>query len=110
VPAETAGAHGPWWIPAGSPGTLGDPEIWIDEAALDSYGRGDAEPAVTMTWPYGEPVPGDRKALPGIWNGARIRFARHGNDLAEPVVYNVISRRWSRENNGRPYYIVRWPD
>jgi hypothetical protein len=103
------GTHRPWWLADGSPGALGDPEIWIDEPAMDMYGRGDAAPAVTVTGsPQHSGVPG----LPGdrFWAGSCIRFARHGNDLDDAVVYLVISRRWSRENDGHPYYVCVWPD
>jgi hypothetical protein len=90
-----------WWIPDEAPGALGGPELWIDEAALDMYGRGDAAPAVTVTRAPGQPCT--------TWIGAVIRFSWHPG-LAGPAVYQVISRRWSCENGGRPYYVARWPD
>lgn len=97
-------AHGgPWWVPDESPGGLGDAEIWIDEAAMDMYGRGDAVPAVTVT------RTGQEAAPEGSWLGAVIRFTRHPG-LAAPAVYKIHSRRWSQANNGRPYYVARWPD
>ena len=101
---DRAGRHGPWWIADESPGGLGAPEIWIDEAAVDMYGRGDAEPAVTVT---GGRHYGARDG--NWWLGAVIRFPRHPG-LAAPAVYKILSRRWSQANNGRPYYVARWPD
>jgi hypothetical protein len=98
-----AARHGHWWIADESPGGLGDPEIWFDEAALDMYGRGDAAPAVTVT------REGQGEAAPGSWLGAVIRFTRHPG-LAAPAVYEICSRRWSRANDGRPYYVAKWPD
>lgn len=104
VPWERATAHGgPWWIADESPGSLGDAEIWIDEAAMDMYGRGDAGPAVTVT------RPGQETAGAGSWLGAVIRFTRHPG-LAAPAVYTILSRRWSQANNGRPFYVAVWPD
>jgi hypothetical protein len=104
VPWKRETPHGgPWWIADESPGGLGDPEVWLDEAAVDMYGRGDAEPAVTVT------RPGQGEAVPGSWLGAVIRFTRHPG-LAAPVVYAIRSRRWSRANNGRPFYVASWPD
>lgn len=101
------GAHGVWQLADGSPGGLGDPEIWIDDAAMDMYGRGDAAPGVTVTRPGG---PDYGSTAGNWWAGASIRFARHGNDLSEPVVYQVISRCWSQENDGRPYYVCIRPE
>jgi len=100
------GRYGVWWIPDEAPGPVGGPELWIDEAALAYYARGDATPAVTVI-----PGPGG-----GRWIGASIRFAA-GYDpggrkiLDAPVVYRVVSRRWDAGvNGGRPYYVCTWPD
>ena len=92
-----------WWIPDESPGGLGDPEIWIDEAALDMYARGDAEPAVTVTPPAGRDPRITSRA------GAVIRFNQYPG-MPAPVVYVIAVRRWSRANGGRPYYVCKWPD
>jgi hypothetical protein len=100
---DREGAHGVWWVPDEAPGALGGPELWIDETALDYYGRGDASPAVTVTPAPGRP-PG---SIP--WIGAVIRFNRHPG-LERPAVYKVTVRRWSTENGGRPYYVCTWPD
>lgn len=91
------GAHGEWWIADESPGGLGDRELWMDEAALDMYARGDAEPAVTVRDPEAGLI------------GAVIRFSQYPG-LRVPVVYKIISRRWSQANDGRPYYVLAWPD
>jgi len=101
------GTRRAWQFPGEPPGKPGDPEIWIDESAMDSYGRGDAEPAVTVTRPGG---PDDGGPAGNWWVGASIRFARRGNDPGMPFVYQVISRCWSRENDGRPYYVCVRPD
>jgi hypothetical protein len=96
---DRQGACGPWWIPDGSPGKLGDPEIWMDESALDSYARGDAAPAVTVT--------GSRSRA---WHGgAIIRFDVYPG-LGTSCVYRVVSRRFGPGNLNRPYYVLRWPD
>jgi hypothetical protein len=101
---DREGRHDVWWIADESPGGLGDPEIWIDESAMDMYGRGDADPAVVVTGG----VKG--RTVTGIWwVGAVIRYNRHPG-LDAPVVYEIVSRRWSRDNGGRPYYVARWPD
>lgn len=97
------GVHGVWWIPDEAPGPLGSPELWIDESAMDMYGRGDSAPVVTVV-----PVPGRPEgAIP--WIGAVIRFEPRATGGAT-VVYQVKARRWSRENGGRPYYVCTWPD
>lgn len=98
---DRQGAHGLWWIPDESPGKLGDPEIWVDESAMDMYARGDAAPAVTVT--------GSRDSN---WHGgAIIRFSSTpGFGGAGPFVYQVVSRRFGPGNLNRPYYVLRWPD
>lgn len=101
---DRQGAHGPWWIPDESPGKLGDPEIWVDESAMDMYGRGDADPAVTVT--------GGRRyedQSGNWWVGAVVRFDVYPG-LGTSCVYRVISRRFGPENLNRPYYVLRWPD
>jgi hypothetical protein len=103
VPWHRTARHGHWWIADESPGGLGSPEVWIDEAAMDMYGRGDAEPAVTVT------RDGQGEARSGSWLGAVIRFTRHPG-LTAPVVYAISIRRWSLANNGRPFYVAVWPD
>jgi hypothetical protein len=96
--------HGQWWIADESPGGLGDPEIWVDEAALDMYGRGDSAPVVTVTGGR------DYEARDGNWwSGAVIRFGPQPG-LASAAVYVIVSRRWSQANGGRPYYVLAWPD
>lgn len=91
--------HGTWWIPDESPGGLGGEEVWIDESALDMYGRGDARPAVTVR---------RLSADPGSWLGASIRFAEYPG-LDGPAVYVVMTRRCGpgQVNLGRPYYVLR---
>lgn len=101
---DRQGAHGPWWIPDESPGKLGDPEIWVDESALDMYGRGDASPAVTVT--------GGRDYSDGTgnwWCGAVIRFSAYPG-LGESCAYAIGSRRYGPENLNRPYYVLKWLD
>jgi hypothetical protein len=90
--------HEAWFVPDESPGALGEREVWIDEAALDMYARGDAEPAVTVR-------PGE---YPGLI-GAVVRFGEYPG-LDAPVVYRILCRRWSQANDGRPYYVLAWPD
>jgi hypothetical protein len=93
--------HGVWWIADESPHGLGGPEIWIDEVALDLYGRGDASPAVII-----------RQSRIGTngsrWTGALIQFNAHPG-LDKPVAYMLVSRRHSQDNGGRPFYVARWP-
>lgn len=88
----------PWWIPDEAPGGLGAPELWMDESAMDMYGRGDAAPAVTVS-----------RASPGTWIDAIVRFSEHPG-LAAPVLYLVESRRTSPANASRPYYVLKRPD
>jgi hypothetical protein len=76
--------------------------MWIDESALDMYGRGDAAPAVTVTSRDGMPEPGS-------WLGALLRFAVYPG-LAAPAAYEIISRAHGPGNLGRPYYVARFPD
>lgn len=94
----------PWWVADESPGGLGGPEVWADEAALDMYGRGDAAPAVTVAGgrDYDDPSG-------NWWAGAVIRFNQHPG-ITVPVVYVVSCRRWSQANSGRPYYVLKRPD
>lgn len=64
-----------------SPGKVGDPEIWIGEAAAPENG----------------------------WIGATLSFLQDSG--REPsVVYRIESRRYSTHNGGQPYYVARWPD
>jgi len=91
-----------WWIADESPHGLGGPEIWIDEVALDMYGRGDAYPAVTVIRSK-VGVNGSR------WTGSLIRFGTYPG-LDKPAVYMIIARRHSQANGGRPFYVARWPD
>lgn len=92
----------PWWIPDESPGGLGDPEIWADEAAIDMYARGDAGPAVTVRFPA------DRTGISLL--RSVVRFERHRENLCLPVAYKIDCRRWSTINASRPYYVLRWTD
>lgn len=62
------------------------------------YARGGAEPAVTVR----------SGSVPGLV-GAVVRFGEFPG-LRAPVVYRIISRRWSQANDGRPYYVLAWPD
>ena len=85
---------------------MGCPELWIDEAALDRYARGDAAPAVTVS----------RRHAAHSHVGAAIGFEAgcdlgDGKVLGSRVVYQVVSRRWDTAvNGGRPYYVCTWPD
>lgn len=106
---DRPGAHGPWWIPDESPGKLGDPEIWMDESALDMYGRGDAEPAIAVIPVNRDDFTADEKQHGTWWVGAVIRFGVYPG-LGGPCVYKVISRRFGPGNLNRPYYVLRWPD
>lgn len=102
---DRQGAHGSWWIPDESPGKLGDPEIWVDESAMDMYGRGDAGPAVTVT--------GGRNYADGAgnwWGGAVIRFSAYPGKCEATIAYRVVSRQTSTANLNRPYYVLVWPD
>ena len=104
------GWRGAWWIPAESPGGIGDPEIWIDAVALDNYG-GMHPPLVRFV------LAGNGG---GPWIGQLLRFGKvPGNrppqlvldrDYADSVVYMVVARRWDQaHNDGRPYYVARVP-
>jgi hypothetical protein len=95
------GRHGAWWIPDEAPGGLGSPELWMDEAALDMYRRGDAEPAVIVR--HNSAV-----SMIGLV-GAVVRFETYPG-LEVPVVYTVVSRQTSRANLGRPYYVLKLPE
>jgi hypothetical protein len=90
--------HGKWWIADESPGGLGEREIWVDESALDMIARGDAAPVTTLR-------PGDGTGR----IGAIVRFGPQPG-LGTAVVYTILSRRWSLANDGRPYYVLAWPD
>lgn len=81
--------HGQWQVTDESPGRPGDPEIWVDEAWLDAYTRGSVR-------------------LRGELIGAIVRAEQPAP--GGTVVYRVISRRWSQANDGRPYYVLAWPD
>lgn len=93
----------PWWIPDEAPGGLGSPELWMDEAALDMYGQGDAAPAVTV-----RPEPGRQQAAVS-WIGAIVLFSTHPGP-EYPVLYVVESRQTSPANASRPYYVLKRPD
>lgn len=88
-------AVSPWFILSDSPGEVGDPEIWIDEAALDNYA-----------------LAGTAADIPAIkpgtsWVGTTLRL-EHG--LNRFAVYQLGSRRYSSHNHGQPYYVARRPD
>jgi hypothetical protein len=92
----------PWWIPGESPGGLGDPEIWADEAVIDMYARGDAAPAVTVSFPA------DRTGVSLL--RAVVLFERPSGDTGAPVAYRIDCRRWGTVNDSYPYYVLRWTD
>lgn len=107
IPWKRSGPRwGIWWIPDEAPGGLGHPELWMDEAALEMYVRGDAAPAVTA----------DRKlARDGgvTWLHVIITFHWYEGiipDQVPPVLYVVESRRTSPANGTRPYYVLKRPD
>jgi hypothetical protein len=102
LPWKRAARWGIWWIPDEAPGGLGSPELWMDCAAMDGYGRGDAAPAVTVS-----------QASPQTWLDAIVRFGFYEGiipDQVPPCVYIVDVRRTSTANLNRPYYVLRWPD
>lgn len=103
---DEAGRPWPGWIPEEAPGGLGHPVLWIDEAALDLYGRGDAEPAVTVRHSRDIGVVGWNAVT---WIGALIRFERYPG-LEGPAIYRVVTRSHSSANRWRPYYVAIWPD
>ena len=74
-----------WLLASGSPGEIGDPEVWVDEAAFRSVAPR-----------YGRDVVGMTDAV--------VRFP--GATGTAPV-YKIISRRWSAFNLGRPYFVLR---
>jgi hypothetical protein len=90
------GRWGWWWIPDEAPGGIGGPELWMDSAALDSYGH-DGGPLVTVS-----------PASPGTWIDALVRFSGFPG-LEAPCVYIVDVRRTSGANLNRPYYVLKQP-
>jgi hypothetical protein len=92
-PPARAARWGFWWIPGEAPGGIGSPELWMDCAALDGYGRGYATVPVTVS-----------RAHPGTWIDAIVRFS--SGDGA-PCAYIVEKRRTSQANLGRPFYVMR---
>ena len=86
---------GIWWIPDEAPGGLGSPELWMDEAALEGYLRGDAAPAVTAARVHARSLV-----------DALVRFD-FVPALAGPAVYIVDIRRTSTANLNRPYYVLK---
>lgn len=90
-------AVSPWFILSDSPGEVGDPEIWIDEATLERYVYADDPAAVTA----------DRAGNSLI--GATITFSEISGP-APHAVYQIRSRRYGPHNGGQPYYVARWPD
>lgn len=92
-PAD-AGRGRPWFVLPESPGGLGDPEVWIDEAALEHVLR------VMYSGP--------------AYIGATVRVGRKqaGRDDPRGVTYVVAVRRTGpgAVNLGRPYYVLQWPD
>jgi hypothetical protein len=95
------GLHGEWWVADESPGGLGGREVWVDESAIDMIARGDCDPAIVLRQADG--------TAPVNWIGAIVRVNRHPG-LDVPVVYKIHCRRWSQANDGRPYYVLAWPD
>lgn len=95
------GLRGEWWIADESPGGLGEREIWVDDSAIDMIGRGDCDPAIVLRQTDG--------AAPMDWIGAVVWVNQHPA-LNVPVVYKIHCRRWSQANDGRPYYVLAWPD
>lgn len=76
-------------LACGSPGGIGDPEVWVDESALAGASSCNRSHGVV-----------------GMV-GAVVRVPQ---EAGVPAVYEIISRRWSTANLGRPYYVLRWPD
>ena len=87
----------PWWIPAESPGGIGDPELWIDAGTLDEYGGKD--PALIRHVLAGNGG--------GPWIGVLLKFRKLPGSPAVDMTYMVVARRHSHANAGRPYYVVR---
>ena len=90
--------RGAGFIADESPGGLGSAEVWIDESAMDAYGRGDTALAVKVV--------GGSSAS---WLGATVEFTECPGS-ARPVTYVVTARRTGpgAVNLGRPYYVLRW--
>jgi hypothetical protein len=87
----------PWFILSDSPGEVGDPEIWIDEATLERYVYEDSTRGVTADRPVNSLI------------GATITFGET-HSPAPRSVYQIRSRRYGPHNGGQPYYVARWPD
>jgi hypothetical protein len=95
----SSGWREPWWIPDESPGGLGDEEVWIDAQALDARGG--------MSYLMVQHVL--RGNGGGPWIGQLIRFGNFPGSRDADTVYMVVARRHSRANDGRPYYVARFP-
>jgi hypothetical protein len=87
------------WLADDSPGKMGDPEIWLDEGAVDSYIHYGHDPDTTAS----------NITPSGNYVGTVIHFNEYPG-LTVPAVYVLTTRRWSQANGGRPYYVARWPD
>ena len=87
----------PWWIPSESPGGVGDPEVWIDAATLDSYGGKNPSLVAHVLSGNGG----------GPWIGAQLRFGNYPGAGGADLVYMVVARRFSTANGGHPYYVAR---
>lgn len=106
----TQGWREPWWIPDESPGGIGDPEVWIDAGALDSYGGKNPQLVASVLAGNGG----------GPWVGALLRFGRlpdghppqqvFDRDYPDSIIYMIVARQYSHANAGRPYYVARVPD
>jgi hypothetical protein len=97
----TGGWREPWWIPAESPGGIGDPEVWIDAATLEEYGGKNPELVQSVLAGNGG----------GPWIGALLRFGKVPQaPAAGCIIYMIVARRFSAANAGRPYYVARVPD
>jgi hypothetical protein len=85
----------PLLIVSGSPGSIGDPEIWIDEAALGEYAAGRAQAAISVSPQDGQMI------------GATICFSSFAPGLEDRAAYEIGYRRRSHHNYGQPYYVAR---
>lgn len=102
APGRRGRTYGYWWIPDESPGGIGSPEMWADEAALGFLAAG-REPGITV-------IPDMRNTSePGLlrWSGARLRFGGPPGEEYRPVTYKVVSRCYGPVNLGRPYYVLK---
>lgn len=86
------GRSRPWFVLPESPGGLGDPQVWVDEAMLEHLACGASRDGGLL--------------------GARVCIGHRWTGRDDAVCYVAVLRRTGpgTVNLGRPYYVLQWPD